>query len=278
MLVGAALGHQREHLALALGELVERARSRRPAEQPRHDRRVEHALALGDPAQRVGQHGDVGDALLEQVADAARDGPRAGAWRSATRGSATGPGRRRGVAVADLLRGDEALVGMRRRHLDVDDGDVRRVELRPRASARRRRRPCRRPRSRLRRAAGRGLRAAGPRRRRSRPAWELRSDRACRRRVDRRASPSSAPTRSSSSTRSARGPSSVSIDHEPAVPRAARDTQLSCRSRFGRTRPRRSRRPPRRRGEALRAAAARADPAPARSRRVPPVRRQGPRR
>ena len=34
-----------------------------------------------------------------------------------------------GVCVADLLRRDEPLVGVRRRHLDVDDRDLRPGEL-----------------------------------------------------------------------------------------------------------------------------------------------------
>ena len=69
-LVRAALGDQREHLALAVGELVERALLARAVDEARDDRRVEHALALGDAPQRVGEHGDVGHAFLEQVADA----------------------------------------------------------------------------------------------------------------------------------------------------------------------------------------------------------------
>jgi len=35
-----------------------------------HERGIEDALALGDPPQGVHEDGDVGDALLEQVAEA----------------------------------------------------------------------------------------------------------------------------------------------------------------------------------------------------------------
>ena len=48
-LVRAALGHQREHLALARGQLVERARRARPPDEARDDRRVDDALALARP-------------------------------------------------------------------------------------------------------------------------------------------------------------------------------------------------------------------------------------
>src|SRR3954452_10234774 len=45
-LVGTALGHQREHLALALGQLVESTRRSSASDQARDDRRVDDALAL----------------------------------------------------------------------------------------------------------------------------------------------------------------------------------------------------------------------------------------
>ena len=69
-LVRVALGDQPEDLSLALGQLVERALSRGRPTSRDDDRRVEDALAFVDPPQRVDEHGDVGDALLEQVAGA----------------------------------------------------------------------------------------------------------------------------------------------------------------------------------------------------------------
>ena len=68
--VGQAFGEQFEHLALAPGELVQRAGVAPTAKQSRDDRRVDHGLAVGEPAQRVDEDRDVEDALLEQVADA----------------------------------------------------------------------------------------------------------------------------------------------------------------------------------------------------------------
>ena len=124
-LVGVALGHQREHLALALGELVERPLRAPRAHQPRHDRRVDHALALVDPAQRVDQHREVGHALLEQVADAL--GRVLEQPQRVARLEVVGEHEHAdvGVLAADLLRGDEPVVGVAGRHADVEDRHVR---------------------------------------------------------------------------------------------------------------------------------------------------------
>ena len=71
--VRAALGHQREHLALARRQL---ARADRAAAAARAAARTTSgSSAVPPPAtrrDRVEELGDVGDAVLEQVADAAR--------------------------------------------------------------------------------------------------------------------------------------------------------------------------------------------------------------
>ena len=54
-LVGAALGHQLEHLALARGEAVERVVAAAPAEHVRDDGRVEHRPAGRDAPDGVGE-------------------------------------------------------------------------------------------------------------------------------------------------------------------------------------------------------------------------------
>ena len=74
------------------------------------------------------------------------------------------------VLGADRLRRPEALVGVGRRHPDVDDRDVRAMLADRPPGGRRRRRPGRRPRSRPRPAAARCPRAGGPSRRRGRAA------------------------------------------------------------------------------------------------------------
>ena len=194
--VGAALGDEREHLALALGQLVERASRALARDQARDDRRVDHALALVDAPQRVDEHGDVGDALLEQVAGALRAPPRAAAPRSASRGSARARARRRpgggGGSPAPRRarrRRGRAACGCRRSRRP----GCRASTMRSSASASPQ--PARRPRSPRPRAAARGPRAAAPRRRRSRRARHLQL--AARRTVDRDASRRRAPTRSS---------------------------------------------------------------------------------
>src|SRR5919201_1192797 len=68
--VRATFGYEGEHLALALGELVEPAGGPRAVDEPGDDRRIDDALALVETAERIGQHGEIRDPLLEQVADA----------------------------------------------------------------------------------------------------------------------------------------------------------------------------------------------------------------
>ena len=70
--VRAALGHQAEHLALARGQVVERVAAPGAGEELRDDLRVDHGAAGGDAVDGVEEVADVGDAVLEQVADAAR--------------------------------------------------------------------------------------------------------------------------------------------------------------------------------------------------------------
>ena len=93
--------------------------------EPRDDRRVDDALAVGDALQRVDEHGDVGHALLEQVAGAL--GVLLEQAHRVVRLEVVGEHEHADVAGASArisLRGDEPLVGVGRRHPDVDDRDV----------------------------------------------------------------------------------------------------------------------------------------------------------
>ena len=126
-LVRPALRHQLEHLPLARGERVERIVAASAPHESRDHGGVERRAALGDATNRVGELGDVCDPVLEQVTDAFR-APLEQLERVA------GLDVRREhehahvrVALADLLRGAEPFVGVRRRHADVDDRDVRLV-------------------------------------------------------------------------------------------------------------------------------------------------------
>ena len=97
---------------------------RRPAEHLPDDLGVEHGPALADRADGVRERVEVADPVLEQVADAL------GAVADQVDGVALldvlGEHEDLGVRVlrADLHRGAQAVVGVGRRHLDVDDRDV----------------------------------------------------------------------------------------------------------------------------------------------------------
>nr|WP_240477249.1 hypothetical protein [Jiangella muralis] len=67
--VGAALRHQRQHLALAVGEAIDRVGAVR--QQAGDDLGVEDGAAGGDLPDRGEEAVDVRDAVLEQVADGA---------------------------------------------------------------------------------------------------------------------------------------------------------------------------------------------------------------
>ena len=126
-LVRAALGDQLEHLALARGERRQRTVVARARQQPGDDLRVERGAAGGDAPQRGGELVDVADAVLEQVAEpcgALREQPRRDAGLDVLGEDHDAHLR---VPGADLVRGAQALVGVRRRHPDVDDRDVRLV-------------------------------------------------------------------------------------------------------------------------------------------------------
>ena len=94
-------------------------------DQPRDDRRVDHALAVVDPAQRVRHDRDFRDAVLEQVACST------GYFFEELRGVARvqivreDEHSRIRVAAANLLSCEQAVVALVWRHADVHYGDVR---------------------------------------------------------------------------------------------------------------------------------------------------------
>jgi hypothetical protein len=93
-----------------------------------HDRRVEHALAVGDSLQAVDKDCDVGDAFFQQVA--ATVGVLLEELDRVAWGEVLGKDEHADIRVAgaDLSRRYEPFVRLCRRHADVDDRDVR---LRP---------------------------------------------------------------------------------------------------------------------------------------------------
>jgi hypothetical protein len=122
--VRVALGHEAKHLALAVGELFERAGAS-ARHQPGDDCRVDDAFAVADAAERVGEDGDVGDAVLEQVSSALgvllEQAHRVARLEVVREDQDTDLG----VALSYLLGRGEPFVGMCRRHLDVDYDEVR---------------------------------------------------------------------------------------------------------------------------------------------------------
>ena len=121
--VAPPLGHHAQHLELAGGEPVDGIVAVAD-QQLGHDLGVERGAAGGHPAQRVQEVGHLGDPVLEQVADAA------GLDRQQFGGVALldvlgqhQDGDRRVLAPDDQRRPD-ALVGVGRRHPDVDDHQV----------------------------------------------------------------------------------------------------------------------------------------------------------
>ncbi len=119
--VGEALGHQREHLALAGAQHREPV-GRAAAHQRGDDLRIERRAAARDALRRFDEVGDVEHPILEQVAEPALrdqpDRPR----RLDVLGEHEHADVR--VGVADPARGADALVGVGRRHPHVDDGEV----------------------------------------------------------------------------------------------------------------------------------------------------------
>ena len=92
--VGLALGHRAEHVALARAQAVDGARRPAAAQHAADDLGVERAAARRDAGDRVDERVDVADALLEQVADALGAGRRSGPARSAPRSTARARARR----------------------------------------------------------------------------------------------------------------------------------------------------------------------------------------
>ena len=120
--VRQALGHQLEHLALARRS-ARRADRRRAGRAARDDLRVERRAAAATRSRGVEELADVEHAVLEQVAEAAerrRARPRgvvSMCWESTSTPTL-------GVRVLDLARRAGALVGVRRRHADVEHDEV----------------------------------------------------------------------------------------------------------------------------------------------------------
>ena len=102
----------------------ERVIAAMPADELADDGRIERRATLGDPPHRGGELVDVGDAVLEQVADAL--GALGQKIHRVTRLHVLGEDEHacRLVLLTDLLGRPQTLVCLCRRHTDVDDRNV----------------------------------------------------------------------------------------------------------------------------------------------------------
>ena len=98
--------------------------ARAAAEEARDDLGIDDRAARRDAPNGVGQVGDAGDAVLEQVADARRILAQEVDRVARLDVLRQDEDRRLGCVGADHARRLEALGRMGRRHADVDDGDV----------------------------------------------------------------------------------------------------------------------------------------------------------
>jgi hypothetical protein len=120
--VGQALGHQRQHLALAGGQGTQRVAA--AGQQLTDDLGVEDTAAIGHPLQRPDELIDVRHPVLEQVADPVRAvGDELGGVPflhplGEHEHADAGP------LVADQQRRPQPLIGERGRHPDVDHAHV----------------------------------------------------------------------------------------------------------------------------------------------------------
>src|SRR3954451_13889399 len=122
--VRPALGHQRQDLALAWGQLFECPFDPTASEELPDDLRIERGAAVGDAADCVDEGVDLHDPVFQQVADpAAPVGEQLGRVRmlDVLRDDEHCGLRRE---LAHRLRGSQALVAEARRQADVDNGDV----------------------------------------------------------------------------------------------------------------------------------------------------------
>src|SRR6516164_7642920 len=129
-LVGPSLGHQPEYLPLPVGELLERiAVPPGPADQLAHHRRIQHRTALAYLTHAGGEPGQVRHPLLEQVADALGASGQQLECIPGVHVLRQDQDADPRVTLPDYHRRLQALVGVRGRHPDVDDRDVRVVAV-----------------------------------------------------------------------------------------------------------------------------------------------------
>jgi CheY-like chemotaxis protein len=121
--VRASLGHELEHLALTIGELVQAVVAMPGRDELLDEGRVHDRTAVRHSRDRLGELGHVGHPALEQVPDAVSSGQQLHRLIDLGVRGQDEDGRGREL-VADLPRRLQALGQVVRRHPDVDDREI----------------------------------------------------------------------------------------------------------------------------------------------------------
>ena len=119
------LRHQGEDLSFAGAQVADRVVAASPADELGDNARIERGAAFGHALDGGDEVGQVVDPVFQEVADAF--GVVLEELERVSLLDVLGEDEHRcvGVALADLFRRAQPFVGVRRRHLDVDDRDVR---------------------------------------------------------------------------------------------------------------------------------------------------------
>src|SRR5262249_18968166 len=123
--VAAAFSHEGEDFSLSVTQVVDRiVAGAATADELRDDGRIEDGASVADPLDGVGELGQVGDSVLQQVADPA--GVISQQLERVARADVLGQHEHAElrVACAQLPRRPQALVRVGRRHADVHDRDI----------------------------------------------------------------------------------------------------------------------------------------------------------
>ena len=134
-MVGATFCHEPQHFALPRSQFIKWVVHARPADEQRHDARIDDELARGDPADAGRELLKVLDAILEQVTGSPRailDERERVVHLNVLREHQHADG---GMSIPDGPSRHEPLVAMLGRHPDVDDRNVRSLSVDEREQA-----------------------------------------------------------------------------------------------------------------------------------------------
>jgi hypothetical protein len=123
--IGAAFGHEGEHIAFSLGQCGQGTGVASGVQHPADDLGVERGAAGRDAGDRVDELADVGHPVLEQVADSAGAHPQQVGGIAGLDVLGEYQDAQAGMGTADRDRGTQPFVGMVGRHPHIDNRDIR---------------------------------------------------------------------------------------------------------------------------------------------------------